>query len=172
MGDGENELLAALLSAAQSRLQPHVRTCPLQQGQVLAEPLEPMAQVYFPYSGVLSFLVPLNDGHFVQTGVVGRDGAVGALWALESKASLSKVIVQIPGRAAVIQAERLAEVVRDYPALRSLILSHEQFFLSEVQQSAACNTVHTVQQRVCSWILRLNDLGGMNVEITRHSWKG
>jgi CRP-like cAMP-binding protein len=166
--DDQNELLASLLaSGAQSRLQPHVRTSHLQQGQVLAESLEPMAQVYFPYSGVISFLVPLKGGHLVQTGVVGRDGAVGALQALEGKVSPSRVIVQVPGRAAVVQAERLAEVVRDYPALRSLILSHEQFFLAEVQQSAACNAVHTVRQRVCRWILRMNDLVGMNVAVTQ-----
>ena len=167
MGDGQNELLTALLSTAQSRLQPHVRTAHLQQGQVLAEPLEPMAQVYFPYSGAISFLVPLKDGHLVQTGVVGRDGAVGALQAFDGKVSASRVIVLIPGRAAVVPAERLAEVARDYPALRSLIASHEQFFFAEVQQSAACNAIHTVQERVCRWILRMNDLVGINVAVTQ-----
>ena len=103
MADDQNELLASLLgSEARSRLQPHVKTARLQQGQVLAEPLEPMVQVYFPYSGAISFLVPLKDGHLVQTGVVGRGGAVGALQALDGKVSLSRVVVQVPGRAAVV----------------------------------------------------------------------
>jgi CRP-like cAMP-binding protein len=123
--------------------------------------------VYFPYSGVISFLVPLTDGRLVQTGVVGRDGAVGALQALDGKVSPNKIVVQVAGRAAVVHAEHLAEVVQDHPALRSLILSHEQIFLSEVQQSAACNAVHTVQQRVSRWILRMNDLVGVNVAMTQ-----
>jgi CRP-like cAMP-binding protein len=173
MADEQNEMLASLLaSGAQSRLQPHVKTVELQQGQVLAEPFEPMAQVYFPYSGAISFLVPLKDGRLVQTGVVGRGGAVGALQALEGKVSLNRVVVQVPGRAAVVQVERLAAVLRDYPTLRPLILSQEQFFISEVQQSAACNAVHTVQQRVCRWILRMNDLVGMNVAVTQELLAG
>ena len=173
MADDQNELLAFLLaSEAQPRLQPHIRTVHLAPGQVLAEPIEPITHVYFPYSGAISFLVPLKDGQLVQTGVVGRGGAVGALQALEGGISPNRIIVQVPGRAAVVQAERLAEVVRDYPALRSLILSHEQFFFSEVQQSAACNAVHTVQQRVCRWILRMNDLVGMNVAVTQELLAG
>jgi CRP-like cAMP-binding protein len=112
-------------------------------------------------------LVPLKDGHLVQTGVIGRGGVVGALQALDGKVSPNRVVVQAPGRAAVVPAKLLAEIVGDYPALRSLILSHEQFFLSEVQQSAACNAVHTVRERMCRWILRLNDLVGMNVAMTQ-----
>jgi CRP-like cAMP-binding protein len=173
VADDHNELLPSLFrSGAHSQLHGHVRTVHLQQGQVLAEPLEPMLQVYFPYSGAISFLVPLKSGHLVQTGVVGRSGVVGALQALDAKVSPNRVVVQIPGRAAVVQAELLAEIVGDYPALRSLILSHEQFFLSEVQQSAACNAVHPVQQRVCKWILRMNDLVGMNVAVTQELLAG
>ena len=174
MAGDQNKLLSSLLSSvgARSRLTPYIRTADLKQGQVLAEPLELMAQAYFPYSGAISFFVPLKDGQLVQTAVVGRDGAVGALQALEGKLSSNRIIVQVPGRAAVVQAERLAEVVRDYPALRSLILGHELFFLSEVEQTAACNAIHTVQQRVCRWILRLNDLVGMNVALTQELLAG
>lgn len=167
MPDNQNELLASVLAGVGSRLEPHIRAAHLQQGQVVAEPLERIAHVYFPYSGVISFLVPLTDGRLVQTGVVGRDGVVGALQALDGKVSPNKIVVQVPGRAAVVQAERLADIVQDSPALRSLILSYEQVFLSEVQQSAACNAIHTVQQRVSRWILRMNDLVGMNVAVTQ-----
>lgn len=168
MAANPNELLASVLDAGgRSRLEPHIRAAPLQQDQVVAEPLERMDRVYFPYSGVISFLVPLTDGRLVQTGVVGRDGAVGALQALDGKVSPNKIVVQVPGQAAVVQAERLAEIVQEFPALRSLILSYEQIFVSEVQQSAACNAIHTVRQRVSRWILRMNDLVGVNVAVTQ-----
>ena len=168
----DNRLLASLLGEAQSPLQPHIKTGSLRQGQVLAEPLQPMGKVYFPYSGAISFATPLKGGQLVQTGLVGRDGVVGALQALQGMVSLSKAVVQIPGRAAIVDAECFNEVVQDDPALRSLILIQEQFLLSEVQQSAACNAVHTVQQRVCRWILRMNDLVGMNVALTQELLAG
>ena len=168
MTPDQNNLLASLFAGgARSRLEPYFKTVELQQGQVLAEPLTPIRHVYFPYSGVVSFSVLLKDGRLVQTGVVGRDGAVGALQALDGKVSPSMVFVQVPGRAAVVEAERVAEIAQGYPGVRSLIVSNEQFFLSEVQLSAACNAVHSVQQRVCRWLLRMNDLVGMRVTITQ-----
>ncbi len=168
MANHQNELLSCLLqSEAQARLQPHIAHADLRRGQVLAEALGPVENVYFPYSGAVSYLVALKDGHLVQTAVVGRDGAAGALQAIEGKVSPNKIVVQVPGRAAAIGANVLAEVVRDDPALRSLVVDHEQFVLSEVQQSAACNAIHSVQQRVCRWILRFNDLIGIKVPLTQ-----
>jgi CRP-like cAMP-binding protein len=173
VADDQNDLLASLFAGgARSRLEPHLRAIQLQQGQVLAEPLGPIGQVYFPYAGIISFLVPLRDGHLIQTGLVGRDGAVGALQALNGKVSANRITVQLPGRAAVVEAQRMAEIARDYPGVHALILSQEQFFISEVQQSAACNAVHTVQQRVSRWMLRMNDLVGMNVAVTQELLAG
>jgi CRP-like cAMP-binding protein len=169
MTPDQNDLLASLFAnGARSRLEPYFRTVELQQGQVLAEPSTPIRCVYFPYSGVVSFSILLKDGHLVQTGMIGRDGAVGALQALNGKGiSPNMVVVQVPGRAAVVEAERVAEIAQGYPGIRSLIVSNEQFFLSEVQLSAACNAVHNIQQRVCRWLLRMNDLVGMKVTITQ-----
>jgi CRP-like cAMP-binding protein len=170
---GQNDLLTALFAGgARPRLEPYFRTVELQKGQVLVEPLAPVRHVYFPYSGIVAFSVLLKDGHLVQTGVVGRDGAVGALQALNGKVSPSLVIVQVPGRAAVVEAERVAELAQGFPDIRSLIVGHEQFLLSEVQLSAACNAVHTIQQRVCRWLLRMNDLVGTSVAVTQELLAG
>jgi hypothetical protein len=115
----------------------------------------------------LEILVPLREGHLVQTGMVGHDGAVGAVQALEGKVSPNKIVVQVAGRAAVIHADRVCEIAQGSPSVRLLLLSHNQFFLAEVQQSAACNAVHPVHQRVCRWMLRMNDLIGMHVPLTQ-----
>jgi CRP-like cAMP-binding protein len=167
--DGEaNRLLASLLTAGTpSELKPHLRIVELTQGEVLAEPLEPIRRVYFPYSGIVSFLVPLTDGYFVQTGVVGQDGAVGALQALHGRVSPSKIVVQVPSRAAVIDTDQFSKIAQAAPGARLLILSHAQFFLAEVQQSAACNAVHTVRQRMSRWLLRMHDLTGRNITVTQ-----
>lgn len=163
-----NHVLAALFGrGARSRLEPYFTTVELHKGQVLAQPLEPFRHVYFPNSGIVSFVVSLKDGHLVQTAVVGRDGAVGAFQALGAKVSTCMVIVQVPGSAAVVEAERVSEIAQGYPGIRSLILAQEQFFLSEVQLSAACNAVHSIEQRVCRWLLRMNDLVGIKVAVTQ-----
>jgi len=164
----DNHLFAALLAAGTPpTLEGHFKMVELRTGQILAEPLQQLGRVYFPYSGVVSYSVPLNDGHIVQTGLVGRDGAIGALQALDGRLSPNRIVVQVSGSAAAVEADRIAQIAQGNPAIRSLLLSHEQFFFAEVQQSAACNAVHSVQQKVCRWILRLNDLIGGNVPVTQ-----
>ena len=53
------------------------------------------------------------------------------------------------------------------PAFRGLLVKYEQFFLSQVQQTAACNAVHDVQARTCKWLLRMHDLVGVDLELTQ-----
>ena len=46
-------------------------------------------------------------------------------------------------------------------------MKYEQFFLSQVQQTAACNAVHKVEARTCKWLLRMHDLVGNDLELTQ-----
>jgi DNA-binding FadR family transcriptional regulator len=48
-----------------------------------------------------------------------------------------------------------------------LLVKYEQFFLSQVQQTAACNAVHSIQPRICKWLLRMHDLAGPDLLLTQ-----
>jgi Crp-like helix-turn-helix domain len=39
--------------------------------------------------------------------------------------------------------------------------------LAQVQQTAACNALHDVQTRMCRWLLRMHDLGGVDLPLTQ-----
>ena len=73
---------------------------------------------------------------------------------------LNLVVMQVAGTASVIDSGHMRQLVTEHTALRDLLLSYEQFFLSQVQQTAACNAVHSIQARACKWFLRMNDLVG------------
>jgi hypothetical protein len=104
MDPESNHLLAALFAAGmRAQFDPLLRCVELAQGEVLAEPLQRIQRVYFPFSGLISFLVPLTDGSLIQTGVVGRDGAVGGLQALDARVSPNKIVVQMPSTAGVFE---------------------------------------------------------------------
>jgi hypothetical protein len=68
----------------------------------LAEPGDDIRSVFFPHSGVVSFMVELSGGALIQTGMVGRDCVIGAAQAIDGKKSVNKTIVQVPGTALVI----------------------------------------------------------------------
>ncbi|WOH67971.1 Crp/Fnr family transcriptional regulator [Bradyrhizobium sp. BWA-3-5] len=103
-------------------------TVPLHTGQVIAQPNDEIRRVYFPHSGIISFSVELADGHAVQTGMVGRDGVVGAPQALDDKVSLNKIIVQVSGSASVIDRDPLREANQARIGIRKILAAHAQFF--------------------------------------------
>lgn len=164
-----NLLLASLSAKVGQLLWPHLKTVELRHGELLARSREDIKRVYFPHSGIISFMVEMRDGRMVQTGMVGRDGAVGAIQALDDRVSLNEIIVHMPGEASVVDADRVREVVQASPTIRSLLVAHEEFFVAHVQQSVACTALHHVEQRMSQWLLRMSDLVGMEMSLTQES---
>ena len=165
-----NQLLLSLPDADRAALEDHFKTIDLRQGHVLAEPGDDMTSVYFPHSGIVSFMVELIDGSVVQTVMVGRDGVAGAAQALDGKKSINKIIVQVPGTASMIDRGPLL-LLENGSAVRKMFASHAQFFVADIQQTAACNACHSVEARMARWLLRMRDLVGDDLPIT-HEYLG
>jgi CRP-like cAMP-binding protein len=165
-----NQLLLSLPDADRAGLSHQLKTIDLRQGQVLAEPGDDMRSVYFPHSGIVSFMVELINGSVVQTVMVGRDGVVGAAQALDGKKSINKIIVQVPGTASMIDRGPLL-LLENGSAVRKMFASHAQFFVADIQQTAACNACHSVEARMSRWLLRMRDLVGDDLPIT-HEYLG
>ena len=163
----KNFLLNRLEPAALAEIAPHLSLLHLEHGHVLAETHQRIQTVYFPHSGIISCVVELLGGGAIETGMIGNDGEFGATQALDHKVSLNHVVMQIAGVASVISSDRIHEIANDLPAFRGLLVKYEQFFLSQVQQTAACNAVHDVQARTCKWLLRMHDLVGVDLELTQ-----
>jgi CRP-like cAMP-binding protein len=162
-----NQLLSLLSKADLANINEHVKTIELQQGAVLAEPGDDIGSIYFPHSGIVSFVVELIDGSVVQTGMVGRDGVIGAAQALDGKRSINRIIVQVPGIASVIDRAPLQRLMEAGSAIRKIFAAHEQFFVADIQQTAACNACHSAEARMARWLLRMRDLAGDDLPITQ-----
>jgi CRP-like cAMP-binding protein len=165
-----NQLLLSLPDADRADLNEHFEIVELRQGQVLAEPGDDIRSVYFPHSGIVSFIVELIDGSVVQTAMVGRDGVIGAAQALDGRKSMNKIIVQVPGTAAMIDRGPL-QLLKGDSDVRKLFASHAQFFVADIQQTAACNACHSAEARMARWLLRMRDLVGDDLSIT-HEYLG
>jgi CRP-like cAMP-binding protein len=155
-----NRLLASLPADTFSAISPHLKIVELKFGAVLAEAGSPIRQVYFPYSGVISLVVELDVGMMIETAMVGRDGALNAAPALDGKVSLNKGIVQVAGSAGTIEVNRLRRLANELEPFRSALIRHEQVLFAQSQQSAACNASHSVEARMCRWLLYMRDLAG------------
>jgi CRP-like cAMP-binding protein len=140
---------------------------PLAHGEVLAETHARIDKVYFPHNGIISCVVETIGGGAIETGMIGNDGVFGALQALDDKVSLNHVVMQVPGTASVISSDRLRAATDANPVIRGMLVKYDQFFLAQVQQTAACNALHTVQARTCKWLLRMHVLVGADIPITQ-----
>jgi CRP-like cAMP-binding protein len=158
MSQSENRILNSLPQNIFAALEPHLTTASLSFGEVVAEPEQPVTRVYFPHQCVVSLVVEMELGDMVETAMLGRDGVVNATSALDGKMSLHRGIVQIAGHASSISPDALRTIANDFEPFRSILIRHEQVLLAQAQQSAGCNARHTVESRMCRWLLRIRDL--------------
>jgi CRP-like cAMP-binding protein len=168
MPQSRNRLLASLPPNVFAAVESHLRPVSLAFGDVIAETERPIEQVYFPYSGVVSLVVDMDVGHMIETAMVGRDGVVNGTSALDGRTSLHRAIIQVPGEAATIRPDALRQLATQFEPLHAILIRHEQVLLAQAQQSAGCNAGHTVEARMCRWLLRIRDLTGTDdLELTQ-----
>lgn len=163
----DNAILARLSQRDRELVTPHLSIIPLEMGDVLAEMHQKISRVYFPHSGILSFVVELPGGGAIETGMMGRDGVFGTNPALDEQLSMNRVAVQAPGEASVMEISKLRDLALELPLFRKLLIGYEQFFLAQVQQTSACNAIHKVPQRLAKWLLRMRDLSGDDLPLTQ-----
>lgn len=153
----KNQLLAALPSEVYERLRPHLKHVALNLKEILCEAGETMKYAYFPLSGMISMLSLKVDGANVEVGVIGHEGMLGLPIFLGSGIAPNQAIVQVADGAMRMKASLLkAEFQRAGP-LQVLLLRYTQAFFTQVSQSAACNRLHTLDQRLSRWLLVVHD---------------
>jgi len=141
-------------------LSPHTSEVALSVGRVIAEPGEPVVNVYFPSSGVVSIITLLENGDRVESLTVGREGAVGLLAAFGDPRFTSRGVVQISGAALRIDARVLRETANSSATIRDTVIRYAQVTEAQLHQSAACNAMHSIEARLCRWLLTCEDRVG------------
>jgi CRP-like cAMP-binding protein len=152
-----NQLLGALEPASRKRIVAHLEPVKLKLGALVCEAGGVLEHAYFPQGAVLSLLTLLENGSAIETANIGREGAFGIFAAMYSRVSFNRCIVQLEGRVVRCPIELLQSEFKNSEHVRNLFVSYSETLLSQVQQTVACNTVHTTEERVCRWLLMMHD---------------
>jgi CRP-like cAMP-binding protein len=123
----------------------------------LHEPTQNIAFVYFPNRGMVSQVVVTKDGRTVEVGVVGSEGYVGAGLAAGLSRSPVREIMQVAGDGFRMIGNALERILRTAPQLQLLLNRHSGLQGMQVAQTAACNRLHDIQQRLSRWLLMTQD---------------
>jgi CRP-like cAMP-binding protein len=149
-----NRLLAALPHAEFHRLLAGLEPVTLKFGEVLQEPGLPIRYVYFPVDCAISLLTTLEGP---QVGLVGYEGVVGISLALGAGVSSARALVQSPGTAKRMTAERFDKALRQCPELQRALYRYAHAKLAVARQTVACNCFHAVEARLARWLLMTSD---------------
>ena len=155
-----NRLLQALPPVESEKLGAQSEVLDMEIRHRVFEPDQPSEYVYFPLSGMISVHTRMSDGIAVELATIGREGMAGLEIFLGGEQTPASAFCQIPGRAARIGAEAFREVVRDSAPLTALLLRYTQATLTQVFQSAACNRIHSIEERCARWLLMTHDRVG------------
>jgi DNA-binding MarR family transcriptional regulator len=163
-----NQLISSLSDADYAGLQSFLSAVTLNRGVVLAETGGVVERVIFPHNAIISLVVETPAGDLIETAIIGHDGVWGALCALDGKVSVNKALVQVPGAATAVKADDLRRLARRSETLQSMLMSHEQYLFAATQQTAACNAIHPLEQRLCRWLAQMAETsGGDEFEMTQ-----
>jgi CRP-like cAMP-binding protein len=163
-----NRFLATLPPHDFSLLAPHLRTIPLERGVMLHDVGEEFEHVYFPHSGMVSLVAVMQSSADVETATIGRAGVIGASAGLGAKQSVGRAIVQLPGTGAWLSACQFHAAANRSQGIRDLIVRYNDLLLAQVQQSVVCNALHTMEGRLCRWLLQAHDcMDGNAIPLTQ-----
>jgi CRP-like cAMP-binding protein len=163
-----NRFLARLPPHDFSLLAPHLRPVTLERGVMLHEAAGEIERVYFLHSGMVSLVAVMQSGADVETATIGRAGVIGASAGLGAKQSVGRAIVQLPGTGAWLSACQFHAAANRSQGIRDLIVRYNDLLLAQVQQSVVCNALHTMEGRLCRWLLQAHDcMDGNAIPLTQ-----
>jgi CRP-like cAMP-binding protein len=153
----KNALFGAFEPTARTRIQAHMRPVDLKLGTVVCEAGGLLEHVYFPEGCVLSLLTVLENGSAIECANIGREGAFGLFAAMYSGVSFNQCIVQLQGPMIKCPIDPLRSEFQKSEHIRDLFVSYSETLLSQIMQTVACNALHSVEERICRWLLMMHD---------------
>lgn len=167
-GPIQNKILAALPDNEYARLLPHLELVSLPLGQILHKSEDRIKYVYFPNSGVVSFVAHMREGASIEVGLVGNEGMAGIPILFGDDVSQNEAIVQIADGAMRMKASVLTEELKRDGELEPLLMRYALALMKQVAQTAACNRNHHIAQRLARWLLTCHDrVNGDELKLTQ-----
>ncbi len=156
-----NNLIQSLATPERTKLCGLLEAWRGEPGAVIYEPGDDVQYAYFPLgASMASFRIIMLDGGNVETGLVGREGAIGGIVSKGRLPAYARAVVQFGSQFARIRLSHLERLKRDNPAIDSLFARFADCLMAQIFQATACNASHGIEQRAAKWLLAAADRTG------------
>jgi CRP-like cAMP-binding protein len=134
------------------------------------QPGDVVPQVYFPTTSVFGVVLVFDDGKQVEASTVGSEGMLGLPAFLGLNFQPFRVLVQVPGEALRLSAAAFSQAAKPSGTLDRLLRRYTLYRLAGAGQLGACNTLHSVEERVARWLLTASDRSGKDKFFLTHEF--
>ncbi len=152
-----NRLLDRLPRKEYKSLLPQLETISLAREEEVYRQNSPLSHVYFPTNGMFSTVILMEDGERIEAIPIGKEGMVGVPAVLGLDFSPVTTTLLVPGECLRLPAASLLQAVKPGRELDRLLRRYAAFSLRYANQSVACNALHSVEERMCRWLLMTQD---------------
>jgi CRP-like cAMP-binding protein len=152
-----NKLLLAIPDEEFRRIRSRLQFVELPHHFILHQPHQTVRFAHFPNAGLISLVVELKDGRTVEAGLLGNEGASGMPAVLGLSRSPLREVVQIEGDAFRVRVNALRELLPSTPILQATLNRYAAGLAMQVAQTAACNRLHKIEERLSRWLLIAQD---------------
>lgn len=152
-----NKILLSISDSDYSSLRPHLEYVSLPNHLILHEAGGKVEFVYFPNRGLISLVVVMKDGKTAEAGIVGSEGFTGTLAAVGLRRSTLQAVVQITGDGFRVEVQAFQNVLESNPQLQLRLSRYAAIRGMQIAQTAACNRLHDIEQRLARWLLMTQD---------------
>ncbi len=152
-----NQILLSIPPKEYALILPHLEFLSMPHHLSLYEPGQPLEFVHFPKAGMVSLVIATVDGRTVEVGEVGREGFAGIQAAVGINKNQVREIVQIAGDGFRVRISALQSVLPSAPELQRILTRYAVVQGMQFAQTAACNRLHNIEQRLARWLLITQD---------------
>src|SRR6266849_474540 len=152
-----NKILLSISDSDYSSLRPHLEYVSLPNHLVLPEAGGKLEFAYFPNRGLISLVVVMKDGKTAEAGIVGNEGFTGTPAAVCLSRGSLQAVVQITGDGFRVEVGALQNALESAPRLQLMLSRYGAIRGMQVAQTAACNRLHDIGQRLARWLLMTQD---------------
>lgn len=164
----ENQLLSAAFNRIIINLSPFMEQVIFKGNEYLYNPDDKIEYVYFPETAVISEFQILEDGRTVEVAMTGKEGILGFMPLLKRCSPTNWTQVFVPGKAYKLNSHIFERETAKDPKLQAVIFDYIGEYIGQIGQRAVCNSYHTIEQRLCSWLLMVHARkGGRHLPLTQ-----
>ncbi len=165
-----NAILLAIPDEEFSGIREDLQFTELPHRTVLHEARQKVESVFFLNSGMISLVFTTKDGETVEVGVVGNEGFAPVSAAAGLHRTPHQAIMQISGEGFRLGIDKLDTALKSSPRLQEILNQRAAIHGLQVAQTAGCNRLHDLDQRLARWLLLTQDRVGSGLLRITHDF--